>query len=209
MFLVSALLCVSSPAMPAELESPPGEPRPTGVLGHTIIRTYAAIVPAAPDQTLEHAGWGTGLTVSFGLARMVQMSLGLAYYQFQSVVEPNVDCDCVILIRNAVRQTTLSVDVLPPTRSWLRPWVGVGFGLYEEVKNPKQSYSWTYQYMESGTSLGVNWGIGTSARLNERLAIDLGGRYHGTVGHPFLSSTNYRAELDLFTVQAGLSYLVR
>jgi len=207
MFMVSALLCVSSPAM-SELEGPAEESSSSGLHGHTIIRTYGAIVPAVLNQALEHAGWGTGLAVSYGVGRAIQLSLGLAYYQFQYVVKPDVDCDCLVSIQDAVRQTTISVDAHPPTRSWLRPWLGVGLGIYETTKTPRWSHSWICRYADSGTRLGVNWGLGVSARLDQRLAIDLGGRYHTTYGRPFLETTGYWAGLDMFTAQAGLSYVV-
>ncbi len=206
--LVSALLCISGPAVSAELESPLEEASSGWVRGHTTIRTYGAIVPAVPGQSLEHSGWGTGLTVSYGVARAIQLSLGIAYYQFQSVV-PGENCDCLLSIRDAARQTTISVDVLPPTRFWLRPRLDVGFGVYETTKTTNQSYSWIYQYVGSGTQLGVNWGLGVSVRLDQRLAIDLGGRYHGAFGRPFLGAAGYAPDLDMFTLGAGLSYVVR
>lgn len=207
-FVTFTLLCVSGSAVSAELERPPEESSSRGLHGHTIIRTYGAIVPAAaPEQTLEHAGWGTGLSVSYGVTRAVQLSLGLAYYQFEAVVHPDIDCDCSISSRNAVRQTTMSVDVQSPVRSWLRPWLGVGFGFYEVTQtwNVHNDYS---QYVDTGTRLGLSWGLGVTALLDQRLAIDVGGRYHHGLGRPFLESPGYSQELRLFSIQTGLSYVL-
>jgi len=191
----------------SELESPTEAERSSGLLGHTIIRTYGAIVPAVPDQTLEHAGWGTGLAVSYGVARAIQLSLGLAYYQYEFTDAPDVDCDCSFLSRNAVRQTTISVDLQSPGRSWLQPWLSAGFGVYEMTET-REAHSYPYRSVVSGTMLGANWGMGVLARLDQRLAIDLGGRYHTTFGQPFLEPTGFWPQLDLFTVQAGLSYVI-
>lgn len=209
-FVISALLCISSPAMSTELERPSEERSPRGLLGHTTIRTYGAIVPAVPEQSLDHVGWGTGFTVSYGVTRAIQLSLGLAYYQFQVVVTPDIDCDCSTSIRDAVRQTTISVDVQSPTRSWLRPWLGVGFGVYDvaQTLDIRGDGSRLDRVPESGTRLGVHWGAGLSTRLDKHLAIDLGGRYHHGFGEPFLATPGYWRDVRLFSVQAGLSYVM-
>src|SRR5947207_8344429 len=82
-FVISALLCLSNPAISAALDGSSDESRPSGVLGHTIIRVYGAVIPEVQDYDLDHPGWGTGLAVSYGVARAVSLSLELAYYRFQ------------------------------------------------------------------------------------------------------------------------------
>ena len=196
--------------MSSELESLAGTSRPSGQLGHTIIRLYGAVIPGVQDYDLEHAGWGSGFAVSYGVARAVQLSLGLAYYRFQ-VVEQTASVDATGSSRwDEVRQATMSVDLQSPTRSWLRPWLGAGFGVYETTRTRKESYySGYYRYVESGTRLGANWGVGVSARLDQRLAIDLGGRYHHSFGRAFLTNDQYMDGARLVTAQAGLSYVIR
>ncbi len=201
--------------MSSELESPTDESRQRGLLGHTTIRVDGAIVLAALDQTLMHAGWGTGVTVSYGVARAAQVSLGLAYYQFRAIQFAYLDCDCSVSpSRNEIRQTTMSVELQPPTMGRVRPWFGAGFGVYERTETRDETtYSYpgqyTYRSVTSGTKLGMNWGVGISARLGQRLAIDFAGRYHHSFGRPFLTSDPYMDGARLLTAQAGLSYVVR
>jgi opacity protein-like surface antigen len=69
--------------------------------------------------------------------------------------------------------------------------------------------TYPYRYVTSGTQLGINWGLGASARLTQQLAIDVGGRYHHGFGHPFLETPNSWRDVRLFSIQAGLLYVVR
>jgi len=210
-FIISALLCVASPALSSEAESPTNEAPDRGSLGRTTIRVYGAVVPVAPEETLLHAGWGTGLAISYGVARAIQISLGLGYYRFQLVGLAS-GLDAVATGRSIwdeVRQTTMSVDIQSPTRLWLRPWFGAGFGVYEMTETRRESYySGYYRYVESGTRLGVNWGAGVSARLDHRLGIDLGGRYHHSFGRAFMTNDQFMNAARLLSVQAGLSYVI-
>jgi len=200
--------------MSSEVESPTDESRPSGLLGHTIIRAFGAIIPAVQDQSLMHAGWGTGLTVSYGVARAAQVSLGLAYHQFQVTEFTGLDCDCSVSPRrNEIRQTTMSVELQPPTRRWIRPRFGVGFGVYEltETQVVYTFYSTGYnrqRYVSSGTQLGINWGVGLSARVNQRLAVEFGGRYHLSFGQAFLTEDQYLTAARLLSVETGLSYVI-
>jgi opacity protein-like surface antigen len=197
--------------MSSELESLAGEPRPDGLLGHTIIRVYGAVVPGVQDYDVEHAGWGTGFAISYGVARAVQVSLELAYYRFETVPAASIPESSTNSDRNAIRQATMSVGLQSPARSWLRPWFGLGFGAYE-VTETQEGYAYyptyPYRYVTSGTQLGINWGLGVSARLDQQLAIDVGGRYHHGFGRPFLETPNYWRDVRLFSVQAGLSYMI-
>jgi opacity protein-like surface antigen len=208
--VISALLCVSSPVLSSEVESPTSEPGPSGLLGHTIIRAYGAVVPRKWGPDLERAGWGTGFAISYGVARAVQIAFELAYHRFEMPEGYGLDVDGYSSATwDAVRQTTMSVELQSP-RSWIRPSVGVGFGVYEMTETRNESYSSAhYRRVESGTRLGVHWGLGLSARLNQRLAIDLGGRHHHSFGRPFLASTEYLSDARILSIQAGLSYVVR
>jgi len=209
-FVISALLCVSNPAVSSELESPTDEVTARGALGHTTIRAYGAVVPVAPEATLLHAGWGSGLSISYGVARAVQISLGLAYHRFQVVEQGGIDSDGNERSTwDEVRQTTMSVDIQPPSRSRLRPWFGAGLGIYETTETRKEPlYYGYYRYVESGTRLGINWGAGVSARLDQRLGIDLGGRYHHSFGRAFMTNDQYMDRGRLLSIQGGLSYVV-
>lgn len=214
-FVISALLCVSSPALSSELESSAGEPRSSGLLGHTIIRAYGAFVPRVQDYDLERAGRGTGFGVSYGFARAVQLSLEVAYYRIPVAGGNGIPEHVPTSSWNAVRQTSMSVGFQSPTRSWLRPWLDAGFGVYETTETREgvdYSYypaEYRYRYVTSGTKLGINWGVGVSARIDRRLAIDVGGRYHHSFGRAFLPDSKYMDGARLHTVQAGLSYVVR
>jgi len=65
-----------------------------------------------------------------------------------------------------------------------------------------------YRYVTSGTKLGFNWGVGVLARLDRRLAIEVGGRYHHSFGHTFLPYDKYMDGARILCVQAGFSYVV-
>jgi len=185
-----------------------------GLLGHTIIRTYGAVVPGVQDYNIDGVGWGTGFAVSYGVARTVRLSLEVAYYRFQRGEWAGIPEEVTKANWNAVREVTMAVGLQSPTRSWLRPWIDAGFGVYEatETRDAITYYypgEYHYRSVTSGTKLGMNWGVGVSARLDRRLAVDLGGRYHHSFGRAFLTNDQYMDGARLLTAQAGLSYVVR
>jgi opacity protein-like surface antigen len=200
--------------MSSEPESTSGESRPNGVLGHTIIRLYGAIIPEVQDYTLDGAGWGAGFAVSYGVARAVQISLEVAYHRFPIFEGTGIPESRTTSSWNAVRHSSMSVVLQSPTRSRLRPWLGAGFGVYEmtETREGIDYYypgEYRYKSVTSGTKLGANWGVGVSVRLDQRLAIDVGGRYQHSFGLAFLTADQYMDGARLLSVQAGLSYVVR
>lgn len=201
--------------MSSELESPTDESRPSGLLGHTSIHLYGAVIPRVQDYDLERTGRGTGFGVSYGVARAVQLSLEVAYYRMSVAGGTGIPEETTTSNWNAVRQTSISVGLQSPTRSRLRPWLGAGFGVYEMTETREGiDYSpypaqYHYRYVNSGTKLGFNWGAGVSARLDRRLAIDVGGRYHHSFGRAFLPEDKYMDGARLLCVQAGLAYVVR
>lgn len=195
--------------MSSELESSPGESPNRGAFGHTTIRAYGAAVPRTWGPDLEHGGWGTGLALSYGVARAAQVSLELAYYRFKIMETVGLDVDgYTSSSRQEVRQTTMSLELKSPN-SWIRPSFGVGFGVYEmtETRN-ESSYFSHYRFVQSGTRLGVNWGVGVSAQLDQRIALDLTGRYHHSFGRVFLTNDQYMDGARLLSVQTGLSYVI-
>jgi len=162
-----------------------------------------------------HAGWGTGFAISYGVARAIQISLGLAYYRFQVVGQlGGLDSDAPgSSVWDEVRQTSVSVDLQSPSQSWLRAWLSAGLGVYEMTETRKwtETYylrQYHYRYVESGTRLGASWGVGLSARLDKRLGIDLGGRYHHSFGSAFMTNNLEMDGARLLSVQAGLSYVI-
>jgi hypothetical protein len=200
-FVISALLCVSNPAFSAELESPTEDSRPSGLLGHTIIRGYAAVVPVNWGNDLtDSPGWGGGFSVSYGIARAVQVSLGFAYHRFNIRGPQTWD---------VLRHVSTSMELYSPARDVVRPWMGIGIGYYEV-----EQYSFANAALDLTErrdrnsyvdlkSLGANVGAGVAVRMSERVGLEFGCRYHTTFDHPFVDA------LELLSVQAGLSYVVR
>jgi hypothetical protein len=197
-FAVSALFCASTSAVSAEAENLADEPRPSGVLGHTIIRIYGALVPEGWGSDFgDNPAWGTGLGLSFGIARAVQISIGFAYHRINIISAEDWD---------ALRQVTTSVELISPAQDLVRPWLGVGLGYYD---SELYSRAFTTEkgdrraFVTNQGSFGINWGAGIALRISERVGVEAGGRYHMSVDDP------PRGDVDLLSVQAGLSYVVR
>lgn len=200
-FLVSALLCVSNPAFSAELESPTEDSRPSGLLGHSIIHAYGAVIPEAWGSDFGgHPGWGTGFSLSYGIARAVQISIGFAYHRMNIISAENWD---------ALRQVTTSIELVSPARDFVRPWLGVGLGYYEE-----ELYSRAFatfmdterggrsSFVTNQGSLGINWGAGVALHISDIIGVEAGGRYHRSLDSPTYG------DVELLSVEAGLSYVI-
>ena len=187
--------------MSSELVSLADESRPSGVLGHTSIRLYGALVPITWGTNFGgHPGWGTGFGLSYGIARATQISIGFAYHRVNIISAEDWD---------AWRQVTTSLELISPTQDLVRPWLGVGLGYYD-----KEEYSIATvdvdatergrrdQFVTHQGSFGLNWGAGLALRLSRSVGVEADARYNMSIDDP----ANHKVEL--LSVQAGLSYVI-
>ena len=202
-FVISALLCLSNPAISAELDGSSDESPNRGALGHTTIRAYGAVVPKGWGSDYgRRPGWGTGFGLSYGISRAAQISIGFAYHRVNIIGSEDWD---------ALRQVTTSIELVSPSQDFVRPWLGVGLGYYDS----EQQYSTATtaldalergrrdQFVTHQGSLGFNWGGGFALRLSRSVGVEAGARYNRSIDDP----ANHK--VDLLSVQAGLSYAVR
>ena len=146
-------------------------------------------------------GWGTGFGLSYGVARAAQISIGFAYHRVNPISSEDWD---------ALRQVTTSIELVSPSKDFVRPWLGVGLGYYDsELYSPPifaldaSERGRRDEFITHQGTLGFNWGAGFAFRLSQSVGLDAGGRYNISFDNPA------RHKVDLLSVQAGLSYVVR
>jgi len=126
------------------------------------------------------------------------ISIGFAYHRVNIISAENWD---------ALRQVTTSLELISPSQDIVRPWLGVGLGYYdqENYSTPAVSTERANRgaFVTHQGSFGVNWGAGMALRLSRSLAFEAGGRYNMSLDNPPSS------DVQLLSVQAGLSYVVR
>ncbi len=207
-FLILLVVFLAAPAL-----ADPAGPKESavskneGVRGHTILRTYGAVVPEGWGDEGDDGGpgWGVGMSLGYGVARDVLITGGFAHYQVDDVGSRR---------GNSVVQLGVGVEA-GPARGVVRPWLGAGVAIYRMDPRgdpivrivPASTSEGTAG--SSGSRFGVSWGAGLAVRLSQNLGLDTGARYHHSFGDPILSGRNFTDEVHLLDLQLGLSYVLR
>jgi len=194
-FVVASLAAGASAGSLARPSRRSVDPAGAGVEGLTILRIHAGFsAPTGSFSDNFNTGLGVGANIAYGVSRSVLLSAGVAYHNFNG---DGFDGDATIV------PVTFNVESILPSSSTVHPYIGGGFGFYNEER---ESNAIIVQPSESNTvsetNTGINFGAGIGARSGEKDVWAVGFRYH----HIF--EGDRFSDVDFITLQAAYGFFL-
>jgi len=191
------LLCFASSAWAESFEKPAQRrtyrerARGEGVDGLTMLRIHGGLsAPIGDFSDAYSSGWGLGLSVAHGVSRTVLLSTALGYHRFEHEVFSDVHA--------SITPWTFGADVVIPTRSAVRPFVGGGIGLYH-VSESEDIGGATVSASEN--NFGIHMGAGVGGPLSPRTLWGVGVKLHQVWGSDFIDT-------PFFAFQFGFGFVL-
>ena len=187
---------------PAHAAWSPGD----GAAGQAVFRIRGAFVPDNLAGT-PAPGWMAGGGVGFGIQRVLVLAVNFDHYELDD------------RYLRSVEPWTVQLEVGKPFQRRIKPWFGVGTGVYRRIERPwfniarpanvlgPVPFGDPGQYVKREALLGFNYGFGIWIPLRNRVMADLGLRYHKTLDRDLDGTRSH--SLTLSAVGVGVTYGLR
>jgi opacity protein-like surface antigen len=189
LLLFAATAWAESSDRPVRRRAYSGGTQGEGVNGLTMLRIHGGLsAPIGDFSDAYDAGWGLGGSIAHGVSRSVLLSAALAYHRFENSVFSDTHA--------SITPFTMNADVVLPTRSTVRPFVGGGIGLYHVTESIDLGGA---TVSDSENNFGINMGFGVGGPLSARTLWGAGVKLHQVWGGDFLDT-------PFFTFQFGFGF---
>lgn len=163
-----------------------------GVYGLTMLRIHGGLsAPIGDFSDGYDAGWGLGGSIAHGVTRNLLLSGAIAYHRFENSFSSDLHA--------AITPYTVNLDVVLPTHSTVKPFVGGGIGLYHVSETEDVGGGVTVSASEN--NFGINLGAGVGGPISPRTLWGVGVKLHQVWGNDFIDT-------PFFAFQFGFGFVL-